>query len=152
MKDTTWKEAAFEYFKNLAFCYWYSNSIYLKIKSGPNRLFNKLISVASFCLPEGFLAAGICTFMFRFGKVCCVCLFKRGDLMFLCDPVTPTAGARKANKRFKIGRKSAGSSRSAAPSGQTEELKAKEKLSPKVPGMVQSWGLAEIPHQHRFQA
>jgi len=58
--------------------------------------------------------------------------------MFLCDPVTPTAGARKANKRFKIGRKSAGSSRSAAPSGQTEELKAKEKLSPKDPAELRA--------------
>ena len=51
---------------------------------------------------RGFLAPGICTFMFFSGKVCCICLFKRGDLMFLCDPLTPTAGAWKANKHFKM--------------------------------------------------
>lgn len=54
---------------------------------------------------RGFSAPGICTFMFFSGKVCCVCLFKRGDLMFLCDPLTPTAGAWKANKHFKMQRK-----------------------------------------------
>lgn len=93
---------------------------------------------------RGFLAAGICTFMFRSGKVCCVCLFKRGDLMFLCDPVTPTAGARKANKHFKIGRKSTGSSHSAAPSGQIKNWKQKKSYLLRTLGSCRAEGLQKF--------
>lgn len=64
--------------------------------------------------------------------------------MFLCDPVTPTAGARKANKHFKIGSKSTGSSHSAAPSGQIKNWKQKKSYLLRTLGSCRAEGLQKF--------